>query len=75
VTPDLVEQGVLGHQPAGRARQRAQHREGLRRQRYRFAVALQPGVGLIELEAIEVQSCERCIGFHASSPCNTVGMG
>ena len=64
MAPDGVEQGVLGHQRARRARQRAEHGERLRGEGYGLAGARQPCFGFIQFEPVEAQARTRQIRFH-----------
>src|SRR5581483_37777 len=67
MAPHRVEQRVLAHELAGRARERAQHVEGFWGERDRLAVATETRVGLVEVEAVEAQR-ERIGLRHATDP-------
>src|SRR5688572_19212087 len=75
MSPDGVEQGVLGHEPARGARERAQHGERFRRERYGLAGARESCVGFVELEPLEAQPREGWIRLHARAPSSAPGSG
>ena len=57
------------------ARERAEHGERLRRERYGLAGARQPCVGFIQLEPVEAQPRDRMDPVHARAPSVLHGSG